>query len=152
MIPSDLEIRKRLSNYQISKILLSSNNYFEKAEEYVALQTIFLKESWLDNLMLWVDMIIYPIFTFISIFIYSNTPSMFSIMSLHKSLTMWSNWFRFKSLTFEIREWTSISRSIGGPFISVNDPTYHVFVYADTMQRIWNSLFVLSKKGTKRSK
>jgi len=138
MIPCGPEIRKQLSNYQVSKILLSPNNYFEVAEEYVSLQNIFLKESWLDNLSLWIDMVIYP--------------TMFTMLSLHKTITIWSNWFRFKTLTYEIREWMNTVRSIGGPFISVNDPTYHVFVYADGMQRIWNSLFVLPKKGTKSSK
>ena len=152
MIPCGPEIRKQLSNYQVSKILLSPNNYFEVAEEYVSLQNIFLKESWLDNLSLWIDMVIYPIFSFVSIFMYSQTPTMFTMLSLHKTITIWSNWFRFKTLTYEIREWMNTVRSIGGPFISVNDPTYHVFVYADGMQRIWNSLFVLPKKGTKSSK
>jgi hypothetical protein len=56
----------------------------------------------------------------------------------------------FDSLNSEIREWTRIVKSVGGPFISANDSTYHVFVYADAMERLRSGLFGLSKKGTKR--
>ena len=71
------------------------------------------------------------------------------MISLHKTISLWTQWFQFKTLTYEIREWTSIVRSIGGPFISSNDPTYHMFVYADGMQRVWDSLFVLPEKCAK---
>jgi hypothetical protein len=117
----------------------------------VGLQEIFLKDGWIGSITLWIDMIVYPIVSFILIFVYGQTPTIFSMISLHKTITMWTQWFRFKSLTYEIREWRNIVRSIGGPFISSNDPTYHIFVYADGMQRVWNSLFVLPKKCTKRT-
>lgn len=130
---------------------MNENNYFELAEEYVELQQVFLNDGWIGNITLWIDMIVYPIVSFISIFVYQKTPTIFSMISLHKTITLWTQWFRFKSLTYEIREWTNIVRFIGGPFISSNDPTYHVFVYADGMQRCWDSLFVLPEKGTKRT-
>lgn len=133
----------------MSQMLLSPNNYFQIAEEYVGLQEIFLKDGWIENISLWIDMIVYPIVSFVSIFVYHQSPTIFSMISLHKTITLWTQWLRFKTLTYEIREWTSIIRSIGGPFISTNDPMYHIFVYADGMQRCWNSLFVLSEKGTK---
>ena len=130
---------------------MNENNYFELAEEYVELQQVFLNDGWVGNITLWIDMIVYPIVSFISIFVYHQTPTIFSMISLHKTITLWTQWFTFKTLTYEIREWTNIVRSIGGPFISSNDPTYHIFVYADGMQRVWDSLFVLPEKGTKRT-
>jgi len=141
----------RLTRSQMSSMLLHQSNYFEIAEEYVKLQEIFLRDGWVGNITLWIDMIVYPIVSFISIFVYHQTPTIFSMISLHKTITLWTQWFTFKTLTYEIREWTNIVRSIGGPFISSNDPTYHIFVYADGMQRVWDSLFVLPEKGTKRT-
>ena len=130
----------------MSKMLLNPNNYFEIAEEYVGLQETFLKDGWVGNITLWIDMIVYPIVSFISIFVYHQTPTIFSMISLHKTISLWIQWFRFKTLTYEVHEWMNIVRSIGGPFISSNDSTYHMFVYADGMQRCWNSLFILPEK------
>jgi hypothetical protein len=152
MIPPNSELRNRLSRPQIARILINPNNYFELADEYIGLQNIFLKESWIGSISLWVDMIIYPIFSFVTMVMYSQTPTIFTMLSLHKTITLWSQWIRYKTLTYEIREWMNTVRSIGGPFISSNDPTYHMFVYADGMQRVWDSLFVLPKKGAKRAK
>lgn len=140
---------QKLTKFQIADILLRPTNYFEIADEYVELQDIFLKESWFEKLGIWMDMIFYPIFSFIMYFMYGQTPSIFTMLSLHKTITLWTQWYRFKVLTFEIREWMNLIRSIGGPFISTNDPTYHVFVYADAMQRVQNELLGLTKKGTK---
>lgn len=96
-------------------------------------------------------MVISPIISFVSFFIYNKTPTVFGMLGFHKAITLWTQWIRYKTLTYEIREWTNIVRSIGGPFISSNDPTFHVFVYADGMQRIWNSLFIFSEKRAKCS-
>jgi hypothetical protein len=115
------------------------------------LQAIFLKDGWLSRISLWLEMVISPIISFVSFFVYNQTPTVFSMLGFHKAITLWSQWIRYKTLTYEIREWKNIVRSIGGPFISSNDPTFHVFVYADGMQRIWNSLFILSKERAKCS-
>lgn len=138
---------QKLTKFQIANILQNPTNYFEIANEYVELQTIFLN----GGIGHWIDMIISPIISFIMYFVYGNTPSIFTMLSLHKTITLWNQWFRFKTLTYEIREWMTLIRSIGGPFISTNDPTYHVFVYADAMQRIQNELLGLTKKRTKRT-
>ena len=135
----------------MQQILLRPNNYFEIAEEYTALQGIFLKDRWLSGMSLWLEMVISPIISFISFFVYNQTPTIFGMLGFHKAITLWTQWIRYKTLTYEIREWTNIVRSIGGPFISSNDPTFHVFVYADGMQRIWNSLFILSEERAKCS-
>lgn len=144
-------MQKRLSLSQTSQMLLKPNNYFEITEEYVGLQNTFLKDGWIGSISLWIDMIVYPIVSFVSIFVYHQSPTIFSMISLHKTISLWIQWIRFKTLTYEIHEWMNIVRSIGGPFISSNDPTYHIFVYADGMQRVWDSLFVLPKKCTKRT-
>lgn len=141
----------KLTKFQIASILQRPTNYFETADEYVELQGIFLKESWVEKLGIWIDMVVYPIISFVSCFAYNQTPTIFTMLSLHKTIKLWTQWFRFKTLTYEIREWMNTIRSIGGPFISTNDPTYHVFVYADAMQRIQIELLRLTKKGTKRA-
>lgn len=143
---------QKLTKFQIADILLRPTNYFEIADEYIELQGIFIKEGWIENLGNWMDMVFYPIFSFIMYFAYGHAPSIFTLLSLHKTITLWTQWFRFKTLTYEIREWMKLIRSIGGPFISTNDPTYHVFVYADAMQRIQNELLRLTKKGAKCAK
>lgn len=140
---------QKITKFQIADILQNPTNYFEIADEYVELQSIFLKESWFEKLGTWMDMIIYPILSFVMYFAYGQTPTIFTMLSLHKTITLWRQWFRFKVLTYEIREWMNLIRSIGGPFISTNDPTYHVFVYADAMQRVQNELLGLTKKCTK---
>jgi hypothetical protein len=93
-------------------------------------------------------MIVSPLIS-LCIFLYTQeTPSIFTMLSTHKAITLWVEWFEFTSLNSEIREWTKIVKSVGGPFISANDSTYHVFVYADAMERLRCGLFGLSKKGT----
>lgn len=92
----------------------------------------------LDTISLWMDMIIYPIYTVINWFI--SEFSMLSLIGLTKTYQLWLDWFRFKSLGKQVRSWTNIVRSVGGPFISSNEAEFHVFVYADGMERIRESL------------
>jgi hypothetical protein len=142
MIPENHQLKKQI-NFDIAKhIILHPNSYFEFADEFVKLQSIFIKETTLEIASLWVDMVISPLASLIYCLVYRITPSIFTILSLQKTLQLWSDWFRFKYLTSEIREWTNIIRSIGGPFISTNDPLYHIYVYADAMQRLNTSLFM----------
>jgi len=56
-------------------------------------------------------------------------------------VTMWVDWFQYYNITQETLEWKKFVQSAGGPFISTNDPMYHLYVYADGMQRLKNSLF-----------
>jgi hypothetical protein len=71
-------------------------------------------------------------------------------MTIHKTVSLWVDWIRYKELDSEIHEWIKIVKSNGGPFISTNDVSYHTYVYADGMQRLYNTFPILSKKGTKR--
>lgn len=152
MIPESSEIKKRLTSEQTIYFVLYPQDYFQNAEEFVRLSNIFVKESLFEKVMLWFEMVISPLMT-ICMSWYSNTPPSFlSSLSLQKCIQTWYDWFEFRRLAAEVREWTNIVRSVGGPFISTNDAKYHVYVYADGMQRINNSLLGrgLTKESTKR--
>jgi len=62
-------------------------------------------------------------------------------MTIHKTVTMWIDWFQYYNITQETLEWKKFVQTAGGPFISTNDPTYHMYVYADGMQRLKNKFF-----------
>ena len=47
MIPDISEIKKRLKPEQTVHFVLYPQNYFEIAEEFIRLQTIFIKETFL---------------------------------------------------------------------------------------------------------
>jgi hypothetical protein len=141
----------------IQYFILNNTSYFATAEEYVRLQETFIKETLVEKLFLWVDMFIYPIYIVISTVLYNQALSLMTIASIHKTVNIWFQYLKYRNLSRKIHEWTNIVRSVGGPFISTNDPTYHVYVYADGMQRLHNLLLgtghahpVLAKKGTKR--
>ena len=153
MIPNNDELFKRLKKEQINSILLQPNNYFKLVEEFTNLQKVFGCETLYDKIMLWVEMVISPLFTIVQS-VTSGTLPMFSMLGLQKSFNLWKDWFRWKELQNVIHEWIDIVRSIGGPFISTNDPDYHMFVYADAMVRIHEGLMLslISKKRTKSLK
>ena len=152
MIPSDKTLSGRLAPWMIEFILTSPTNYFAIADEYVSLQKIFVRETVLDKANLWIDMLVSPIITLLFA-IKKGSLDFFAGLSLHKCVKLWLNWFRWKELQGILREWVKIVRSTGGPYISSNDAEYHMFVYADAMQRLYNSLLLLiSEKRTKRAK
>lgn len=136
-------------------ILLNTQNYFKVADEYVTLEKKFKQETVFEKLSLWMDMILYPLFMICSSVFYGKKMDMFTVITAHKTFAIWKDWIRYKTIQTEIREWKKIVTSNGGPFISTNDETYHVFVYADGMQRLYNALFaprshVLTKERVKR--
>ena len=140
MIPSNIQIRGKLNPSIIQYILLNDRNYFQLANEYSSLHKTFVKESLLEHIMLWFDMIISPLITIFKSIFRTEYPGILDMLSMQKCVTMWKDWIRMKELQKTIREWISIVRSIGGPFISSNDAEYHIFVYADAMQRISDSI------------
>lgn len=131
MIPSNKKLRKLLRKKKIEK-----EEYFKLAEEFIQLQKKFVTQDTLSTISLWVDMVIYPIYTVISWF---WSFSFMSILSIYRSYELWIEWFRVQELKQKIREWTTLVRSVGGPWISSNDAEYHIYVYADAMERIWMS-------------
>jgi hypothetical protein len=128
---------------------MSPKNYFQIADEYVSLQKIFSRDTLLEKLELWIEMIISPVIMLLMSCVKWEIPDMFQLMSLQKCAQLWKDWFRMRELRSEIHIWISLVRSIGGPFISTNDAEYHVFVYADAMQRLHDILLV-TKESTKR--
>lgn len=149
MIPNSKSIRNLISQSHIEYCLSNSPTYFAIADEYVELQKKFLKEDLVSHLSLWVDMVIYPLFTLISILFFGSEVTVFTGLTIQKTIQLWQEWFRYKHLTKKIREWMNVVRSIGGPFISTNDPTYHMYVYADTMMRL-HAAVTFSEKCAKR--
>lgn len=147
MIPENFEIKKRLKPEQTIHFVLYPQNYFKIAEEFIRLHTIFVKESFFEKVSLWIEMVISPL---ISLFmsLYSKTPPSFlTVIGLQKCFQLWQEWFEFRRLAGVVREWTNIVRAVGGPFISTNDAKYHIYVYADGMQRIHDAL--IKKKNIK---
>jgi hypothetical protein len=150
MIPSLSKLRGKVCVEHTKTILTNSSSYFSIAEEYVELQNTFITETIIDKINLWIDMVIYPIYTFISSIFSGEAPGLMSFFSIKKCVELWQKWFRYKELTTTICEWKTIVSSIGGPFITTNDPTYHVFVYADAMTRLHSALLTTTEKCAKR--
>jgi len=120
---------------RVSKNLkLEEENYFKLAEEYVELSSRFYCESFLELVYLWLDMVFYPLYLLFQI--YMQEFSVMSVMSVVKTYQLWFDWFRLQELIQKIDHWKLVVRSFGGPWITSNDSTFHVFVYADGMQRI----------------
>jgi hypothetical protein len=126
-----------MNNETIQYFLLNeSTNFFVKANEFVVLQEKFIKESLFEKLSLWFSLFISPLLTLFNLVIKKEYPSMFTMLSIKNTFDLWCEYINFHILSKEIHEWTKIVRSVNGPFISCNDPTYHVFVYADGMERL----------------
>ena len=142
MIPPNQILKSRMTSNTLARTLLANNEYFETAEEFVQMNKVFTKDSLFEGIMIWIDMVISPLITLFSALYYGELPSIFTMMSLYKTITMWNDWIYFQILKSDIHEWMDIVRSIGGPFIATNDPSYHAYVYADGMQRIYNCWFL----------
>jgi hypothetical protein len=154
MIPTNKEIRSKLTQDQIQYVLLNNKTYFKTADDFITLHRRFAPESFISKISLWVDMLVSPLITLFQIIFYKKMPDMFTVLTIYKTASIWLDWFRWKEMQQTIREWIKIVRTIGGPFISCNDAEYHMFVYADGMQRIHDSLLGsrVSKERAKRLK
>jgi len=141
MLLTKQELKRKLTKDIFLFVALEGGNYFEKAEEYISLHAKFNPESFISKISLWIEMIVGPLVTIITAIIEQKPPSIFSVMSFYNCLNTWLDWFGYKQLQYEVGEWIKIVRSIGGPFIRTNDPTYQPYVYADNMQRIHYSFF-----------
>ena len=125
----------------LTQVILNKVDYFEIAERYAQLRKKFNPDGYLGIISLWVEMIVSPLITFVMAIYNQEPPGIFNMLSLHKTITLWQDWFEYQTLTKHVHRWMNIVRSIGGPFISTNDPDYHAYVYADAMQRIYYSFF-----------
>lgn len=156
MIPTSKEIHKKLSQQQIEYVLLNNKTYFADAEEFINLHERFTPETLVGKASLWIDMVISPLITIFQFLFFGKKFDIFTILTIHKTINIWLDWFKWKELQHTVREWISIIRSIGGPFIGCNDAKYHMYVYADGMQRVHDCLLsrhlIISKERTKRLK
>ena len=152
MIPETKTLRGRLTADLIKDILLGPTNYFQLADEYTLLQRTFTSETLLEKVEIWMEMIISPLFMLIVALVNGTTPDILSILSLQKCGKLWKDWFRMRELKEIMHKWIRLVRTIGGPFIASNDAEYHMFVYADGMQRLHDSLLLITEKRTKGTK
>jgi len=116
------------------KIQIPNEPYFALSEEYVDLKEKFICEGFIDNAYLWFDMVFYPIYIVVQLCMLNFSPMY--VMSLVKTYQLWIDWFRLQELEKKVESWRDTVRSLGGPWISSNNPDLHVFVYADGMERI----------------
>jgi hypothetical protein len=123
-------------------LILNKKDYFKIADEFVTLHQLFKTETLLEKFNFWIDLVIYPLYSLISILFFKQELGIFTVMSTHKTVTKWQQYLRYMELKSETDEWKRMVQSVGGPFISTNDDKYHVYVYADGMQRLHNNLFL----------
>ena len=152
MIPTNKEIHPKLTQDQIQYVLLNNKTYFKTADDFITLHRRFVPENFITKMSLWMDMLVSPLISLFQIICFKKMPDVFTVVSIYKTVLIWLDWFRWKEMQQTMREWIKIVRTIGGPFISCNDAEYHMFVYADAMQRIHDSLLGtrVSKESTKR--
>jgi len=129
MIPEWKTIRKSTRKLQIP-----NDNFFQIADEYVELTEKFVCEGMIELAYQWFDMVLYPIYIVIRLCMLNF--SLMYALSLMKTYQMWIDWFRLQELEAKVESWKKIVRSVGGPWISCNNPDLHSFVYADGMERI----------------
>ena len=126
------------------EILMSPKNYFEMANELVDLRTQF------DYLTLAMEGILPMLFVVWELWV-STSPSYFTLVSsLYKICALIWRFARRWYLEREVRAWKKYVSSMGGPFISTNDPKYQPFVYADGMLRALGHLARLAEESTER--
>jgi hypothetical protein len=128
-------------------LVLNIKNYFRIAEEFVELDQLFNNDTLIKKLTIWFDMVIYPLSIIISIVYYGQNIGIFTVMTIHKAVSKWYEYIQYLQMKYDIDEWKTIVKSTGGPFISTNNDTYHAYVYADGMQRIYNRLFIINERS-----
>ena len=131
MIPELKDLRRKCRK---QKLKIREGTYFQDADELVTLERKFVCETFLDSALLYIDMFIYPLYVLIRVCMLDFSVSY--VFGLMKSYDVWFDWLRLEELKRETGEWKRIVRSVNGPWISTNADDYHIFVYADGMERI----------------
>jgi len=129
MLPEWKDLRKKAR-----KVKIPDDEYFAIAEEYTELSSRFYCNDLIETFYLWFDMLLYPIYIIIRFCMLDFSPM--SVITLIKTYQVWIDWFRFKEIEAKVETWKETVRSLGGPWITSNNPDLHVFVYADGMERI----------------
>ena len=133
-----MQSNPRLINYFIH----NAKQYFKDADEYIRLSKTYAKR----DLMVMFDMYGSPLIIVLTVLFTQKPPSMISLLSLHRIFQVWTEYFRYKSLREQFRQWSQIVNAVGGPYIATNDPTYHAYVIADGMHRTQGAIFTSRKK------
>jgi len=144
MLPEWKQLKKKAR-----KLNIPNDKYFQLAEEYINLKEKFQTEGIIELLHLWTDMVFYPLYIVIQLCMLEY--STMYIFSLIKTYQLWVDWFRLQELEVQVQSWKDIVRSMGGPWISANDPIYHTFVYADGMERIKHARAVRPSQKTEKT-
>jgi hypothetical protein len=121
-------------------LIENSTDFFGDTFRYFDLRRKF------SGILPWIDMIVGPLITIIS-----GSYDAFSLLSILKAISVFLEWFEYHLLSKRILEWKQIVRDSSGPVISTNDPEYHIFVYADAMQRLHDSVFKKSCRVSHRN-
>ena len=130
MIPTPKRLKKRLKKLGLK---IEAKPYFSLVEEFLYLQKNF-ETTFFEICLLGIDMILYPLYILYQIFLGDFSP--FYILSISKTYELWIEYFRYRELKEEINSWISIVKKVDGPWISTNNSQYHLYVYADAMQRL----------------
>ena len=145
MLPEWKDLRKKAR-----KIKVPDDGYFALSEKYVELKNKFHCEDLIDTLYLWFDMVLHPIYIIIRLCMLDF--SVMHIFTLVKTYQLWIDWLRLQELESKVESWKTTVRSLGGPWISSNNPDLHVFVYADGMERLRYSKTVALPPSQKTEK
>jgi hypothetical protein len=130
MIPSTKRLKKRLKK---SGLKVEEKPYFSLVNEFLILQKKF-ETTFFEICLLGIDMILYPLYILYQLFQAEFSP--LYILAISKTYGLWMDYIRFRELKKEIDSWISIVKKLDGPWISTNDSQYHLYVYADAMQRL----------------
>jgi hypothetical protein len=130
MIPTTKRLKKRLKKLGLK---VEGKPYFSLVEEFLDLQKKF-ETTFFEICLLGIDMILYPLYILYQLILGDYSP--FYMLSLFKTYELWLDYFRLRELQEEVNSWISIVKQLDGPWISTNDSTYHLYVYADAMERL----------------
>jgi hypothetical protein len=126
-------------------LVLNNTDYFREADEYVHLHQLFKTETFYEKFGLFMKLIGNLILAFVW-----KSQALSMSFTIYRMVEDWKQYIRYLEIRSKIREWKELIRSVGGPFISTNDPTYQSYVYADGIQRLHNRLFGFPKERAKR--
>jgi hypothetical protein len=145
MLPNWKKLQKKSR-----KLTLPDDDFFSVAEEFTELSSRFNCDDIIEIFYLWFDMLLYPIYILVRVCMQDYSPM--HLITIVKTYQLWVEWIRFKDLEAKIETWKNTVRSLGGPWISSNNPDLHAFVYADGMERIrYSRAFHPSQKTEKKS-
>ena len=108
---------------------------FVVAERYLQLRKVCVPESWADSITLIVDMIVMPIITLFLVFLRIADPMTIATTAL-KAYQTWRDYTEYTDLRFQVQSMLVYCQSVGGPFITTNNPLYMPYVFADAVQRM----------------